>query len=212
MEEDRRGDIGKSSRSVAANINSFLREAPRVNKRLPNQTDITRQVEVVRKISQRLLKLSHQACQIFRDENQKSIISNERTQISNYTTFNHHLSTINESNHSKLISNDTEQYSNMTGSNPKSFSTKLDDDTISAIIPSEWEETISFEEADCIVIREISQTVTALGHAFTKLIDIIYTTELSVSYFLFIIRCFDIVHENLYFVVNKPCNWLKQIT
>ena len=26
------------------------------------------------------------------------------------------------------------------------------------------------------------------------------------------IRCFDIVNQNLYFVVNKPCDWLKQIT
>ena len=26
------------------------------------------------------------------------------------------------------------------------------------------------------------------------------------------IMCFDIVNENLYFVVNKPCDWLKQIT
>ena len=31
------------------------------------------------------------------------------------------------------------------------------------------------------------------------------------SQFVFI-RCFDIVNENLYFVVNKPCDMLKQIT
>ena len=33
------------------------------------------------------------------------------------------------------------------------------------------------------------------------------------KYFLVsLIKCFDIVNENLYFVVNKPCVWLKQIT
>ena len=31
----------------------------------------------------------------------------------------------------------------------------------------------------------------------------------SVSY---AIRCFDTVNQNFYFVVNKPCDWLKQIT
>ena len=31
-------------------------------------------------------------------------------------------------------------------------------------------------------------------------------------YFVNLIRCFGIVNQNLHFVVNKPCDWLKQIT